>query len=136
VAIVVASIVGEPWPGSVRDVLRLVGLALVVAGGALVLLSVLTLGRSLTPFPSPLERGRLVERGPYRLVRHPLYAGGILLLSGISLVYSPWALLFTAVLAVVWCLKVRVEERFLTERFPGYAEYAARTRFRLIPFVY
>ncbi len=135
-AIAVASIVGGPWPESAGGVLGLVGAALAVAGAGLALLSALALGRSFTPFPRPLERGALVERGPYRLVRHPLYSGGVLFLTGISLAFSPWALLFTAVLAVVWGVKVRVEERFLAERFSGYAEYAARTRFRLVPFVY
>ena len=136
VAIVVASIVGEPWPGSTRGVLGAVGAALAVTGGALVLLSARALGRSLTPFPRPRERGGLVERGPYRLVRHPLYSGGVLFLVGISLAYSPWALLFTALLAVVWGVKVRVEERFLAERYPDYATYRERTRYRIVPFVY
>ena len=49
---------------------------------------------------------------------------------------SPWALVPTAVLAVVWALKASVEERFLVARYPGYAGYCERTRYRLVPFVY
>lgn len=69
-------------------------------------------------------------------MRHPVYSGGLLFASGISLALSPWALAATGALAVVWALKARVEEEFLHERYPGYAEYSSRTRNRLIPFVY
>ena len=69
-------------------------------------------------------------------MRHPVYTGGILFAAGISLALSPWALGTTAVLAVVWALKARVEERFLAERYPAYADYCRRTRYRLAPYVY
>ena len=81
------------------------------------------LGAGFTPFPKPADEGELVESGPYGVVRHPVYSGGILFASGISLALSPWALVATAALAVVWALKARVEERFLVARYPAYAEY-------------
>ena len=94
------------------------------------------LGAGFTPFPKPADEGQLVEDGPYRVVRHPVYSGGILFAAGIALALSPWALVLTAVLAAVWALKARVEERFLAPRYPGYAEYCTRTRYRLVPYVY
>ena len=135
-AVVVASAVGPPWPDSVAGLLRALGIALVLAGGVLGVYSARSLGHSFTVFPRPRERAEVVERGPYRVVRHPIYSSGLLFLTGISLRHSPVALLVTAVLAVVWGMKARVEERFLAERFPGYAAYAARRRYRLLPFVY
>jgi protein-S-isoprenylcysteine O-methyltransferase Ste14 len=69
-------------------------------------------------------------------VRHPVYSGGILVAAGIALALSPWALLATAALAVVWALKASVEERLLADRYPAYAEYRERARYRLIPYVY
>ena len=69
-------------------------------------------------------------------MRHPVYSGGILIAAGISVALSPWALVATAALAVVWALKARVEERFLRERYPAYAAYRERVRHRLIPYVY
>jgi protein-S-isoprenylcysteine O-methyltransferase Ste14 len=77
-----------------------------------------------------------VQQGPYSVVRHPVYSGGILVFAGISLALSPWSLAGTAALAVLWGLKARVEERFLAATYPGYADYAAQVRFRLAPFVY
>jgi protein-S-isoprenylcysteine O-methyltransferase Ste14 len=93
-------------------------------------------GRGFTPLPKPAERGELIERGPYGVVRHPVYSGGLLVAAGISLALSPWSLVVSAILAVVWALKASVEERFLIERYPAYAEYCARTRYRLVPFLY
>lgn len=69
-------------------------------------------------------------------MRHPVYSGGVLVFSGIAIARSPWALVGVAVLAVVWALKARVEERFLVATYADYADYCAHTRFRLVPFVY
>lgn len=133
-AIVVAGVIGPGWPA---------GWALVVAGilvaltGAAVAISA---GRahagSLTPFPRPISGGAVVESGPYRVVRHPIYAGGTLFFVGVSLTLSPAALAITGVLAIVWALKAQVEEGFLRAADSGYAAYCERTRARLIPFVY
>jgi protein-S-isoprenylcysteine O-methyltransferase Ste14 len=60
----------------------------------------------------------------------------VLFFAGISLALSWWALVGTAILAVFWVAKLRVEERLLAERYPAYADYRERTRFRLIPYVY
>jgi protein-S-isoprenylcysteine O-methyltransferase Ste14 len=84
---------------------------------------------SLTPFPRPRPDGELVQHGPYRHLRHPMYVGGISLAAGLSLVFSAWGLAPTAALAALWVFKARLEERFLRERFPGYADYRRRTRF-------
>jgi len=127
---------GPGWPTSVERTLDLVGAAAAVAGAAVVALAFRRLGRSLTPFPRPVEAGALVETGPYRYVRHPVYAGLLLLCAGVALAYSPLAFVPTAALAIVWGLKARLEERLLSSRYPAYGEYMGRTRFRLVPFVY
>jgi protein-S-isoprenylcysteine O-methyltransferase Ste14 len=124
------------WPDGARWWLKAAGVLLVFAGGLVIVMSARALGSGLTPFPKPAEAGTLVEAGPYAVVRHPVYTGGLLFAAGISLVLSPWALAATAALAFVWALKARVEERFLRERYPAYDEYCSRTRYRLVPFVY
>ena len=132
--IVVAGLVGPNWPGGRAVVV--VGIVIALAGAAVAVSAARALGRSMTPFPRPPGGATLVERGPYRLVRNPIYSGGILSFVGVSLILSPAALVVTIVLAIVWALKVQVEERFLRAAFPDYPDYCARTPARLIPFVY
>jgi protein-S-isoprenylcysteine O-methyltransferase Ste14 len=135
-AVLVLGVVGPGWPDAGRWWLKGAGVALVFTGAFVVATAGRALGSGFTPFPKPAESGDLVEHGPYAVVRHPVYAGGILVAGGISLALSPWALAATAALAVVWALKSGVEERFLLARYPAYAEYCARTRHRLIQYVY
>lgn len=111
-------------PGITRAgyVVAALGLALGVWAGW-------TMGQSLSPFPKPRPGGELVETGPFRLLRHPIYTGGVLFFTGLSLVFSVYGLVLTAVLAVFWIAKARLEERHLRERFPDYAAYRRRTLF-------
>ncbi len=85
-----------------------------------------TLGAALTPYPLPNEEATLVERGPYGLVRHPIYVAGLLVFLGYGLLASVPATAAVALLAVLWHFKAGVEERHLSERFPGYADYRRR----------
>jgi protein-S-isoprenylcysteine O-methyltransferase Ste14 len=74
----------------------------------------------------------LVEDGPYRFVRHPIYGAGLLVLLGYALLASVVATAAVPAIAVVWWLKSSVEEQHLAERFPAYAEYRRRVRRRLL----
>jgi protein-S-isoprenylcysteine O-methyltransferase Ste14 len=136
VAIAACGFVGVYWPGSVESFLTVVGILLVVAGVVVALTAALTLGRSFTHFPRPRESGRLHQGGIYRLARHPVYGGVLLVALGWSLADAPLALVPTALLALVFDLKSRREEIWLRERFSEYAAYAERTRSRFVPFVY
>lgn len=127
--VVVAAIFGPHWP--IGLVLAIVGVALTIAGGLEMLWGAGTLGRSLTPFPSP--RGTHLERGPYRFVRHPIYGGGIVLAVGIALASSPLTLAPALALVPFFLVKAHYEERLLAQADPGYAEYLARVRSRFFP---
>jgi protein-S-isoprenylcysteine O-methyltransferase Ste14 len=105
------------------------GFVLAAVGAALVAWSARELGRSFTPFPKPPPGGDLVQSGPYRVMRHPIYAGGVLFSAGLSLAFSAYGLVLTGVLAVFWIAKARLEERHLMGLFPEYAEYRRRTWF-------
>jgi protein-S-isoprenylcysteine O-methyltransferase Ste14 len=135
-AVLVVGLLTPGWPDSARWWLKGAGVLLVFAGALVIVQAARALGSGLTPFPKPPEAGTLVEDGPYRFVRHPVYSGGILFAAGLSLALSPLALVPTAALAVAWALKASVEERFLRERFPAYHKYSSRVRYRLIPYVY
>jgi protein-S-isoprenylcysteine O-methyltransferase Ste14 len=124
------------WPQDLEDTFDAIGVVLVVAGAALATWAARALGSSLTCYPKPRERGRLVDTGPYRFSRHPIYSGGIYFFVGWGLWTSPVAFGLALALAVLWGLKARVEERLLSERFPGYDDYRRRTAWRLLPGIY
>jgi protein-S-isoprenylcysteine O-methyltransferase Ste14 len=80
---------------------------------------------------------RVVDRGPYAVVRHPGYAAFPFLACGTSLVLrSAWSLLPIALAIVVIVVRTALEDRLLRRELDGYAEYAGRVRFRLVPGVW
>lgn len=77
---------------------------------------------------------RVIDTGPYRLVRHPYYSGALLMeLATPVALGSYWGLAVVPVVFATFWWRLRDEERFLSRELPGYDEYCRRTRFRLIP---
>jgi protein-S-isoprenylcysteine O-methyltransferase Ste14 len=81
------------------------------------------------------ERGhRVVDTGPYALVRHPMYAGALPFFIGTALLLgSWWGLAVTPLLAALLAVRLLLEERTLANELPGYRDYAARVHYRLVP---
>jgi protein-S-isoprenylcysteine O-methyltransferase Ste14 len=80
---------------------------------------------------------QVISTGPYALVRHPMYAGGLLYLLGTPLALGSWWGLvpFAATLPfLIW--RLFDEEAFLARNLPGYTEYRNKVRFRLMPGVW
>ena len=105
--------------------------ALLLGGNAFALASLAALGRCFGVLPD--VRG-LVTRGPYRIVRHPLYLGELTATFGLALgAQRVWLALPAWLLCLsVQLVRTRYEEQGLRTAFPEYEEYARRTR-RLIP---
>jgi protein-S-isoprenylcysteine O-methyltransferase Ste14 len=83
------------------------------------------------------EGQAVVSSGPYAVVRHPMYAGALLMLLGTPLALgSLWGLVgFVPMLAVIaW--RLTDEERVLSRDLPGYSAYVSKVRYRLVPFVW
>jgi protein-S-isoprenylcysteine O-methyltransferase Ste14 len=120
-------------PQELSPALYLISMLLLIAGTGFAIYAIFVLGRSISLLP---EARRLVTRGPYALVRHPLYLGEMVAIAGIALQHlSAWSLLL---LAVAWALlfqRMKYEEQVLAQSFPEYADYMARTA-RLVPGVY
>jgi protein-S-isoprenylcysteine O-methyltransferase Ste14 len=78
-----------------------------------------------------------IDTGPYAIVRHPMYTSAIFVFIGIPLLLGSWpglALSIVFILALAW--RAVQEESALSAELSGYKEYAARVRYRLIPFVW
>ncbi|WP_417684812.1 methyltransferase family protein [Roseibium sp.] len=84
------------------------------------------------------DRGHVVcDTGPYRIVRHPGYAGNLLALPGLVLALeSSWTLIPAGVALLVAVVRTELEDRTLQEELPGYRSYADAVRYRLFPGIY
>ncbi len=84
------------------------------------------------------ERGhKVVVTGPYRIVRHPMYAGALFVLIGIPLLLgSWWGLALSPILMIGLAVRSVLEERVLEAELGGYAAYKVIVRYRLIPFIW
>ena len=139
IALVLASaFTGVYWPDSVASTLTVVGLTLIVGGLVLLVAAGVSLvvARAATVLPHPREGSSVAQGGVYRFVRHPVYGAVLLLAFGASFAESPLGLIPAALLALVFDLKARLEEAWLTERRPEYAGYRQRTPRRFIPGAY
>ena len=119
----------SPWLAAAGSVSALAGVGLLIGGGA-------GLGRQLTPFPRPVADGELRQTGVYRLVRHPMYGGALLVMLGWALLSSPLALVPLGLAAVFLDAKRRREEAWLVDQHEDYAEYRRRVSRRFIPLVW
>ena len=109
-------------------------------GGFLLASAVTYWAMAVNPFLATIvriqaDRGHyVVTTGPYRYVRHPMYAMMFLMWPGIALLLgSWWALIPALVIIVVFVIRTALEDKTLHTELPGYAEYAQHTRYRLLP---
>jgi protein-S-isoprenylcysteine O-methyltransferase Ste14 len=81
------------------------------------------------------ERGhRVVSTGPYAWVRHPMYSGSVLFFVGAPLLLgSWWGVAMLPLFIALFAIRAGIEERALIAGLPGYADYATRVRYRLLP---
>ncbi len=110
-------------------------LALTAAGISIAIWARRHLGANWSSAPSLKEGHVLVTSGPYRLVRHPIYAGILVALLGSGLAGSAIWLYIFAVFCAIFLYRARVEEQLMLGQFPDeYREYRKRTK-ALIPFL-
>jgi protein-S-isoprenylcysteine O-methyltransferase Ste14 len=117
----------EPW-------VKELGLALAISGVILACWSRQVLGRNWSSVVQLKQGHDLIDSGPYRYVRHPIYTGLLLAFIGTALKVGDWrGLIAVAIVLASFWRKLKVEERWLAEQFgPAYAAYSQRTK-ALVP---
>jgi len=113
------------------------GIGLMIAGILLRQWSIAVLGRYFSRTVGVQEGQVVVDRGPYRLVRHPAYTGSLLTIVGLGFVLQSWGavLVLIAFFGVAFGYRIHVEEGVLTSKLGDeYVAYTKRTK-RLIPYV-
>jgi protein-S-isoprenylcysteine O-methyltransferase Ste14 len=124
--------------GPVALPLALSGFLLALAGAAFVLRSRAELGSAWSFVPKADRGTGLVTTGPYRLVRHPIYLGFVLLATGQALAFGSWPALMIVLLGIVptFTWRARAEEKLLSRTFgERYAVYQKRTKM-IIPYLF
>ena len=114
------------------------GVILIILGVALRWYAIWTLGRYFTRDVAVSANQQVVQRGPYRFVRHPAYSGTFLTMMGVGLTLTNWASLFALCICVLLghLYRVRIEEKALIQAIgQPYIEYMRLTK-RFIPWVF
>ncbi len=126
------------WTGPLFPVVHVGGLLITVLGFGLFLWAMASNAFFAEGVRIQEERGHTVATsGPYRYVRHPGYVGAMLSMVATPLLLgSPWALIPAIAAAALYGVRTWLEDKTLIQELPGYAEYAQRVRYRLLPGVW
>jgi protein-S-isoprenylcysteine O-methyltransferase Ste14 len=80
---------------------------------------------------------KVISRGLYAIVRHPMYTGGVLIILGTPLALGSLSGVVVAVVGIIWIIwRLLDEEAFLSANLPGYDEYRHKVRYRLVPYIW
>ena len=123
-------------PDKLNQTLWWIGQILFYSGIVIAIWAAILLGPNLTPLPKPKPSGQLIQTGLYKLVRHPIYFGVILVSFGwAGIEQTIYTLVLAFILLIFFDLKSRQEEIWLTQKFSEYVVYKQNTK-KLIPYIY
>jgi protein-S-isoprenylcysteine O-methyltransferase Ste14 len=104
---------------------------------------IMSLALKANPFAAPVVKyqqerhHRVIDTGVYGVVRHPMYAGAVLLMVGMPLWLESYAAALLASVPIgLLVVRIRIEEQFLKQELEGYDGYVERVRYRLVPFLW
>ncbi|MFN4762167.1 methyltransferase family protein [Gillisia sp. Q332] len=116
-------------PSFLEFILVLIG----IVGLLLIIIAFFQLNKNLSPFPTPKEYSSLLTNGVFKLIRHPIYTGILLIFFAIAVFQgSGYRLLISFLLLILFHFKTLYEEKKLSEKFPEYEIYKKNTG-RLLP---
>ena len=124
-------------PGLYNRIISIAGITLTLFGMGGTLYCRHCLGRFWTQEKSEQAGQQVIDRGPYGLVRHPIYITTILFYIGTVLVFPTWWNMVAGLLVVLaYMLKTKEQEHFLAKNLPGYQDYQKRVSYLLIPHIW
>jgi protein-S-isoprenylcysteine O-methyltransferase Ste14 len=125
-------------PGRMPVGWQALGLALLIASSALIMWVFIENTFAAAVVKVQSERGHhVVSSGPYAFVRHPMYSAAVVFMVGVALLLgSWWGTAISPVFVILFGIRIGIEERTLMTGLPGYADYATRVRYRLLPGVW
>jgi len=109
--------------------LRYLGLVILGLGVILGLVALLQINTNLSPFPTPVEKGKLIMNGAFAISRHPIYTA--LMFSGLGYALyreSLYKFFVTTLVFILFNFKSRYEEQLLAQKFAAYKKYQQKTR--------
>jgi protein-S-isoprenylcysteine O-methyltransferase Ste14 len=121
-----------------RTILADVPLLLAVQGASVFLMfwARMTFGKRSFHLAANPTAGGLVTTGPYRFIRHPIYAAILYFVWASALSYGTWQESLIASFAILGAgIRMFAEEKLVAETYPDYADYARRTK-RIVPFLF
>ena len=136
-AFILAFVPPLQMPANERVVCFWIGLALLVTGSALRRYCWRLLGEFFTGDVNVRPDQPVIQKGPYRFVRHPSYSAGIVMTAGLSLALGTWlgVIIGTITTVIAYAYRIHVEEHALVETIgEPYADYMRHSK-RLVPFV-
>ena len=123
------------FPFYVINYIRFASLGISVFGILVIIIAILQLNKSLTPFPTPKESGTLIKVGLYKYARHPIYSGIILTSIFLGIFdESIWKITIGFALYLLFFFKSQYEEKMLIKHYKDYTSYKLKTR-RFFPFL-
>lgn len=112
----------------IKDALKYIGSIPMVIGAIIIIWALINLGRNLSVLASPKEGSKLITKGIYKSIRHPIYAGLIFIAFGYSIyLWSPYKLIAAFLIFLFFEIKTSYEEKKLIEQFGDYEEYKLKT---------
>jgi protein-S-isoprenylcysteine O-methyltransferase Ste14 len=123
------------WTPDLPDYIQIVALCMIFLGSMIATWAMVVNRFFSSHVRIQADRGHtVVSAGPYRMVRHPGYAGGILAWIAAPIFFSSyWVTIPSIVVIILTIIRTVLEDRTLQEELPGYREYAERVRYRLMP---
>jgi protein-S-isoprenylcysteine O-methyltransferase Ste14 len=127
------------WHGArVPLPLQILGMALILISTAFVMWVMRANSFATPQVKLQTDRGHhVISTGPYAFVRHPMYTGSVLFfISAPLLLGSWWGLAMSPLFAILFAIRIHIEERTLVAGLPGYTDYTRHVRYRLLPGVW